>query len=81
MEDDTGCPDFPDISENADPTASGIVQCLRMLAEEAAALNLPRTQGALQAAIEVCALEGAAADGSGEAGDIRLRAAGSRRVH
>jgi hypothetical protein len=40
-----------------DLTASGIVQCLRMLAEEAAALRLARTLAALQTAIDVCAAE------------------------
>lgn len=40
-----------------DLTASGIVQCLRMLAEEAAALRLGRTLAALQTAIDVCAAE------------------------
>jgi len=82
MDDDTGFPDVPDASDtDSDPTARGIMQCLRMLAEEAAALGMPRTLDALQAAIAACAAEGDDADNLGEAGDIRLRVAGSSRVH
>jgi hypothetical protein len=38
-------------------TASGIFECLRMLAQEAASLNLSRTLGAITAALEACASE------------------------
>ncbi len=40
-----------------DPTAKGIVQCLRMLAEEAEAIGLPQTLDALRLALQVCAAE------------------------
>jgi hypothetical protein len=39
------------------PTGQGIVQCLRMLVDEAAELRLGRTLAALRTAIEVCAAE------------------------
>ena len=83
MDDDSGFPDplDPDTPDSdADPTARGIMQCLRMLAEEATALGMPRTLDALQAAIAACAAEGHAADEL-EGVDIRLRVAGSSRVH
>lgn len=38
-------------------TASGIFECLRMLAQEAASLHLSRTVGAITAALEACASE------------------------
>ncbi len=38
-------------------TVSGIFECLRMLAQEAASLNLSRTVGAITAALEACASE------------------------
>jgi hypothetical protein len=82
MDDDSFFPDFLDTQDaDSDPTARGIVQCLRMLADEAAALGMARTLDALQAAMTVCAVEGDAADALGESGDGRLRAAGSSRVH
>ena len=37
--------------------ATGIMQCLQMLADEAADLQLSRTLAALRAAMEVCASE------------------------
>jgi hypothetical protein len=86
MDDDSGFPELPDASDcdapdnDADPTARGIMQCLRMLAEEAATLGMPRTLDALQAAMAACAGEGEAAD-TLAGGDIRLRVAGSSRVH
>jgi hypothetical protein len=40
-----------------DHAAKSIVQCLRMLAEEAAGLRLSRTLAALQAAIDTCVAE------------------------
>ncbi len=42
---------------NDDPSAQGIVECLRMLADEAAALRLDRTLTALLTAMDVCATE------------------------
>lgn len=38
-------------------TATGILQCLRMLAEEAATLQMSRTLIALREAIQTCAAE------------------------
>jgi hypothetical protein len=52
-----------------DTTAIGILQCLRMLAEEATALGLPRTLTALQAALDTCVAESAEIDQYGEAPD------------
>ncbi len=40
-----------------DATATGILHCLRMLAEEAAMLRLSRTLDALREAIDTCASE------------------------
>jgi len=48
--------DDPFISE-CEANAKGIMQCLRMLAEEAAHLHLSRTLAALREAISVCAAE------------------------
>jgi hypothetical protein len=84
MDDDPGFPDSHDIPEleaDADPTARGIVQCLRMLAEEAAVLRMERTLEALRMAIKVCAAEGDAAECLADGEDLRLRVAGSSRVH
>jgi len=38
-------------------TSIGLVQCLRMLAEEASLLHLDRTFAALQGALDTCSLE------------------------
>jgi hypothetical protein len=43
--------------ETALASASGILQCLRLLAEEAASLNLHRTLSAIQDALETAAEE------------------------
>jgi len=48
--------DDPFASE-CEANASGIMQCLQMLAEEAASLRLSRTLAALREAIDVCAAE------------------------
>ncbi len=56
MNDDFAFPDLSDF-DDTDPTAQGIVRCLRMLADEAAALHLGRTLAALQTAMLVCADE------------------------
>jgi hypothetical protein len=82
MDDDSFLPDFLDTPDaDSDPTARGIVQCLRMLADEAAALGMARTLDALQAAMTVCAVEGDAADALAESDEPKLRAAGSSRLH
>ena len=60
MDDDLHVMD--EVASETDPTARGIVQCLRMLAEEAAAIRLPRTLEALRQALEVCAQEGIVTD-------------------
>ncbi len=46
-----------DDSLACEATATGILQCLRMLAEEAASLQLTRTLVALRTAIDACASE------------------------
>lgn len=46
-----------DDSLTCEATATGILQCLRMLAEEAASLQLTRTLSALREAIRTCADE------------------------
>ncbi len=43
-------------------SASGILQCLRLLAEEAATLNLHRTLSAIQEALETAAEESGGED-------------------
>ncbi len=63
MDDEFKFADFFDSTDtDGEPTAHGIAQCLRMLADEAAALGLGRTLTALQAAIAVCDSESEAAD-------------------
>jgi len=42
---------------SSESAATGILQCLRMLAEEAATLHLTRTLAAIRGAIETCASE------------------------
>lgn len=46
-----------DDSLSCDATATGILHCLRMLAEEAESLRLTRTLLALREAIETCSAE------------------------
>jgi hypothetical protein len=43
--------------DNLTASADGILQCLRVLAEEAATLNLQRTLSAIQDAVETALLE------------------------
>ena len=43
--------------EDCHPAAGGILRCLEMLAEEATALDLPRTLDALHRAMAACAVE------------------------
>jgi hypothetical protein len=82
MDDDSFMPDVPDAPDgDADPTARGIVQCLRMLAEEAASLGMARTLEALKAAMTVCAEEGDAADPPDEDNELLRRIAASSRIH
>ncbi len=47
--------DLPEAARHA--TAANVLQCLTMLAEEAASLNLPRTMLALRKAIRACQAE------------------------
>lgn len=53
MDDDISLLDFAD----GDATAHGILQCLRMLTDEASTLRLGRTLAALRAAMKICAEE------------------------
>ena len=51
-------PTFPsDLDDAPYPSARGILDCLRMLTDEATALRLADTVDALRAAIAVCAAE------------------------
>ncbi len=43
--------------DNLQATSVGLIQCLRMLAEEASILRLDRTVAALQDALDTCHLE------------------------
>lgn len=66
MDDEFALPDlFDDSDIDSTPTASGIVQCLRMLAEEAVALGLSQTLAALRDAMTVCTNEGALVEMAG----------------
>ena len=51
-----------DCDSDCDATATGIISCLRMLADEAATLKLARTITALRETIEICAAEVVRAD-------------------
>ena len=79
MDDDIKFADFF-VSADADgePTAQGIAQCLRMLADEAAALGLGRTLAALQTAMHVCVSEGETEDGEAMEDLSGFRPAGAR---
>lgn len=46
-----------DSDYTASPSASGIVHCLKLLAEEAASLNLIRTLSAIEDALDMAACE------------------------
>ncbi len=50
----------PADSDAAAPSASGILDCLRMLAQEAAELDLAATSSAIQQAMNACRLEATA---------------------
>ena len=53
MHDDGGFPDLLESCDSeSDPTAHGMLQCLKMLAEEATSLSMSRTLDALKAAAE-----------------------------
>ncbi|GAC1346052.1 MAG: hypothetical protein NVSMB18_27190 [Acetobacteraceae bacterium] len=45
------------MDDDFNPTAEGLVQCLRALCEEAAYLSLTRTFAALQDAVATCCAE------------------------
>lgn len=47
--------EYPEAASHA--TAASVLQCLTMLAEEAANLNLPRTMLALRKAVRACQAE------------------------
>jgi hypothetical protein len=57
MEQHAAMTNLPNAADPTRPTAAGILHCLRMLAEEAAALNLAGTLDALRVAMVVCAAE------------------------
>ncbi len=58
MDDDFKYAEFFESGDgDGEATAQGIAQCLRLLADEAAALGLARTVAALQAALAVCTTE------------------------
>jgi hypothetical protein len=61
MDDDASFPDLAEAAGN-EPSARGILQCLRLLADEAATLHLGRTVAALRTAMLVCADEGGTED-------------------
>ena len=61
-------PQFPsDLGDAPYPSARGILDCLRMLADEATALRLAGTADALRAAIAVCVAESEAAESEASA--------------
>ena len=45
------------VHDDESSSADGLLRCLSMLADEAAAMNLTRTQAALQAALRACRTE------------------------
>jgi len=47
----------PDAADGEVPSARGLLDCLRMLTDEAVAMRLTDTADALRAAIAVCAAE------------------------
>ncbi len=49
------------MDDDTSPTAHGLLQCLRVLSEEAACLSLTRTFAALQDAVAICEAEAEAA--------------------
>ena len=52
-----GNPEADELADETRPAAEGILRCLQMLAEEAAALRLPATLEALHHAMAACAVE------------------------
>lgn len=60
----------------SDASAQGIIQCLRMLAQEAGSLKLVRTVMAVVEAVAACEAELAAAD-SGRAEPLAILPAGT----
>jgi hypothetical protein len=69
-----------DSDSDCDATATGIISCLRMLADEAASLKLARTITALRETIEICAAEVVRVDEMG-ADDMWRSAASGRLLH
>ncbi len=61
--------------EGTAATSQGLIQCLRMLTEEAATLNLTQTFAALQDAMLTCHQEIAAGLHEAQTGPARARAA------
>ena len=57
-----------DLDTDCTASPSGIMQCLRMLAEEAATLNLSRTLLAIHEALQACESEGGEAGAPTEPG-------------
>lgn len=55
--DEAAVEDRIDADDDSTTTGDGILRCLQMLAEEAAALRLPRTVDALHGAIAACIVE------------------------
>jgi hypothetical protein len=53
----------------ADASPSGIAECLRMLADEAASLRLVRTFSALRETLEICRIEASAIASPGKPGE------------
>lgn len=61
----------------APPSATGIVHCLQLLAQEAASLKLLRTLSAIEDALEMAACE----SGSDGFGDGLMASPGRHMVH
>lgn len=66
-------------SSECEANATGIMHCLRMLADEAASLRLSRTLAALRDAIDACAAENVLQAVEGPAGE-RLQPGGRALV-
>ena len=62
MDDDSFFDATDSVNSDDNPTACGILECLRMLAREAASLQMARTLDALRSAMTICAAEGDTGD-------------------
>ncbi|HTR16866.1 MAG TPA: hypothetical protein VMI52_07525 [Acetobacteraceae bacterium] len=70
-----------DYEDDAVPAnANGISQCLRMLAEEAAALRLTRTLSAIKDALEIAKAESGDETGA-ETDDLLMEPCASQTIH